>query len=82
MTVHNAHPVTIKVMVQHVRGCLATAEQTLASVREHGAEMAAQNLLTVQLDPVFIQQALVRNSHGRLITVDVYEILAQCPGSL
>jgi hypothetical protein len=74
--------VTIKVMVQHVRGCVATAEQTLASVREHGDQMAAENLLTVQLDPVFIQQALVRNARGRLITVDVYEIMAHCSGSL
>lgn len=83
MSAHEPHVVVMKVLVRHVAGCTATEEDMLESVRQQAAEMAAENLLTVLWEPILVGPRQWRDpASNRLITVDVYEIVAECPGSL
>jgi hypothetical protein len=72
----------MSVLVRHVAGCHATEEQMLDSVRQHAAEMAAEKRLIVRADPIYIETARVPHPSGQMMTVDIYEIVAQCPGSV
>jgi hypothetical protein len=72
----------MSVLVRHVKGCMASEEQMLAEVRRHAAEMAAERVLTVCTDPIYIETARVPHPSGQMMTVDIYEIVAQCPGSV